>query len=167
VAEVSVPTLDNCANVVTAVFTSVPVVGNVTDVGPVVFNVSELAPVVVNAAAVLNDPPVLNVPVVLKDPPVVIVPPNEMLYALFTPVPPLVEGNIPLVCVTSPILPQLGATPRPPDINAFPVVTSESLLNALVDDAYKISPTVYEVWPVPPMLAATGLIMFNVKDPEG
>lgn len=84
-----------------------------------------------------------------------------------TPVPPFVEGKIPLVCVDRPILPQSGATPTPPEIRAFPVATSESLLNALVDDAYKMSPMAYEVCPVPPMLAATGLTILNVNDPEG
>jgi hypothetical protein len=54
---VIVPTLTKLLNVVTAVLTNVPVVGNVTLVAPVVVNVKLLAPLVVNAPAVLILPP--------------------------------------------------------------------------------------------------------------
>jgi len=107
----------------------VPDVGNVTLVAPVVVRVKEFAPAVV------------------------IAPPSVILKALFTPVPPFADGSTPVTAVVRLILPQLGATPTPPEISAFPVATSLSLANVVVVAAYKRSPTVYDANPVPPLTA--------------
>jgi hypothetical protein len=52
-----------------------------------------------------------------------------------TPVPPLATGRVPDTCVVSPIFPQEGATPTPPEINELPVATSASLESAEVVEA--------------------------------
>jgi hypothetical protein len=53
-----VPTLDKLESVVTAVFTSVPLVGSVTDVVPVIVNVVPKEPLIVKVLAVLFAMPV-------------------------------------------------------------------------------------------------------------
>jgi hypothetical protein len=63
-----VPTLTKLLSVVTALLTSVPVVGSVTFVAPVVVNVNEDAPLVVNAPPVVIFPPVVIVLVLLLTP---------------------------------------------------------------------------------------------------
>ena len=71
----------------------------------------------------------------------------------FCPVPPLAVGSMPVTWVVRPILPQEGAAPTPPEINALPVATSISLESVVAAEAYMISPMVYELWPVPPLAA--------------
>lgn len=74
-----------------------------------------------------------------------------------TPVPPLATGRVPLTCVAKPILPQLGAAPTPPEISALPTATSASLDSAVEVLAYRRSPIVYVVCPVPPRGAETAV----------
>ena len=50
-------------------------------------------------------------------------------------VPPLAKGSVPETCVPNPTLPQLGATPAPPDMRTLPVAASFSLENAVAPEA--------------------------------
>ncbi len=68
-------------------------------------------------------------------------------------VPPFAIGKTPLTCVVNPTLPYDGTTPTPPLINTLPVATSGTLANVVEVPAVIISPTVYELKPVPPFTA--------------
>jgi hypothetical protein len=83
---VIVPTDCRLDNVVTAVFTNVPLVGRVTVVGAVVVKVNALAPEVEKAPAVF------------------IAPPNVMLKLLLTPEPPFCDDKGLEELMTKPIL---------------------------------------------------------------
>ena len=82
--------------------------------------------------------------------------PNEVI-----PVPPFATGSVPDTCVVSPIFPHDGAVPIPPDISAFPVATPASLASVVEPEAKIISPTAYEVKPVPPLFTAI-VVAFQV-----
>lgn len=58
------------------------------------------------------------------------------------PVPPFATGNIPETALPMDNLPQLGATPMPPDISTFPTPTSLSFPIVVVEVAYNKSPVV-------------------------
>ena len=64
------------------------------------------------------------------------------------PVPPEVTPNNPEILVRVVVATQLGTPLAKPKTKPF--VDAESLDNTFVFDAYKISPVVYDVCPVPP-----------------
>ena len=56
--------------------------------------------------------------------------------------------------------------PIPPESRALPVATSASFDKAVVVLAYRISPTAYDVCPVPPAVAATEFRVARVPKPK-
>lgn len=52
-------------------------------------------------------------------------------------------------------MPHDGAVLTPPDNNTFPVATSASFAREVVVLAYRRSPTAYDDWPVPPLVAGS------------
>src|SRR6185437_8951549 len=58
------------------------------------------------------------------------------------PVPPFATGKVPETAEARATLPQLGATPTPPEMRTFPVATSASLESVVEFEAYSMSPVV-------------------------
>jgi hypothetical protein len=61
---------------------------------------------------------------------------------------------------------QEGAVDDPFDVNTYPEVTDGNLSRVVVPDAYKISPVVYDVIPVPPLAAGKTEDTVNFHTPN-